>query len=285
MRSIITIIVLALALLLFWGSAFVIDETQQAVILEFGKPIRTVESPGLHFKLFWRSIHKFDNRLLEYDSAPNTILTQDKKNLIVDNYAQWRIIDPLKFLQSMRTVSQAHSRLDDIIYSSMRVELGTHLMHEIVATKRDSLLRRVVVNADESARDYGIEIVDVRIKRADLPPENEQAVFERMRAERNRMAKGFRSEGGEESVKIKAQTDRERAVILADAYKVSQAIRGAGEARAVKIYADAFQQDPDFYAFVRSLQSYEKIVTEKTKLVLTPQSDLFKYLKKQKPNW
>lgn len=285
MKSVLTIIVLALALILFWGSAYTIDETQQVVILEFGRPVRTVKTPGLHFKLFWRSVNKFDNRLLEYDSAPNTILTEDKKNLIVDNYAQWRIIEPLKFLQSMRTVSQAHSRLDDIIYSSMRVELGTHLMHEIVATKRDSLLRRVVASADESARDYGIEIVDVRIKRADLPPENEQAVFDRMRAERNRMAKQFRSEGGEESVKIKAQTDRDREVILADAYKTAQSIRGEGEASAIKVYADAFQQDPDFYAFVRSLQAYEKIFNEKTKLVLTPQSDLFKYLKSQNPNW
>ncbi|HCW75294.1 MAG TPA: protease modulator HflC [Candidatus Marinimicrobia bacterium] len=285
MRNIITILILVVALGLFWGSAYTIDETQQVVILEFGKPIRTVKTPGLHFKLFWRTVNKFDNRLLEYDSAPNTILTEDKKNLIVDNYAQWRITDPLLFLQSMRTVDQAHSRLDDIIYSSLRVELGKHLMHEIVATKRDSLLRRVVTAAAESANDYGIEILDVRIKRADLPPQNEMAVFDRMSAERSRKAKQFRSEGAEESVKIKAQTDRDREVILADAYKLAQGIRGEGEAEAIKIYAKAFQQDPDFYEFVRSLEAYGKIFNDQTKVVLTPQSDIFKYLKSQKPTW
>jgi len=245
--------------------------------------VRNITEPGLNFKIpFIQSATIFEKRLLEYDSAPNTILTQDKKNLTLDNYAQWRISDPLKFMQTMRTQALAQSRLDDIIYSSLRVQLGTHLMHEIVSTMRDSLMHKVTQNATETANEYGMEIVDVRIKRADLPRENEKAVFDRMQAERNRMAKQFRSEGEEEAVKIRAETDKDREIILADAYKLAQVVRGDGEAQAIKIYAQAFQEDPDFYEFVRTMDAYLEIFDEKTKLVLTPESDFLRYLKELK---
>jgi len=283
MRNLGLIIVLALVLLIGYGGIMIVDETEQIVIVQLGKPVRNITEPGLNFKLpFIQSATVFEKRLLQYDSAPNTILTEDKKNLILDNYAQWRISDPLKFMQTMRTQALAQSRLDDIIYSSLRTQLGTHLMREIVSTMRDSLMHKVTQNANASATDYGIEIVDVRIKRADLPPENEQAVYDRMRAERERMAKQFRSEGDEEAVKIRAETDKNREIILADAYKLAQEVRGDGEAQAIKIYADAYTQDPDFYEFIRTLDAYKEVFDDQTKLVLTPESDFFRYLKEMK---
>jgi len=283
MRNLVLIVVLALVLLIGYGGIMIVDETEQIVIVQLGKPVRNIVKPGLNFKTpFIQSATVFDKRLLEYDSAPNTILTKDKKNLILDNYAQWRISDPLKFMQTMRTQALAQSRLDDIIYSSLRVQLGTHLMHEIVSTMRDSLMHKVTQNANFTAADYGIEIVDVRIKRSDLPRENEQAVFDRMKAERERMAKQFRSEGDEEAVKIRAETDKDREIILADAYKLAQEVRGNGEAQAIKIYAGAYSRDPDFYEFTRTLEAYKTVFDEKTKLVLTPESDFLRYLKEMK---
>ena len=283
MRNIGVIIVAFLALLFVYGGMMIVDETEQIVIVQLGKPVRNITKPGLNFKIpFIQSATVFEKRLLDYDSAPNTILTEDKKNLILDNYAQWRISDPLKFMQTMRTQALAQSRLDDIIYSSLRTQLGTHLMREIVSTMRDSLMHKVTANANNSAADYGIEIVDVRIKRADLPRENEQAVFDRMRAERERMAKQFRSEGDEEAVKIRAETDKDREIILADAYKLAQEVRGDGEAQAIKIYAKAYSRDPDFYEFTRTLEAYKEVFDDKTKLVLTPESDFLSYLKEMK---
>ncbi len=283
MRNVGTIIVALIVLMFVYGGIMIVDETEQVVIVQMGKPVRNITEPGLNFKIpFIQSATVFEKRLLEYDSAPNTILTEDKKNLILDNYAQWRISDPLKFMQTMRTQALAQSRLDDIIYSSLRVQLGTHLMHEIVSTMRDSLMHKVTQNANVTAGDFGIEIIDVRIKRADLPRENEQAVFDRMKAERQRMAKQFRSEGKEQAVKIRAETDKDREIILADAYKLAQEIRGAGEAQAIKIYANAYQRDPSFYEFVRTMDAYKKVFDEKTKLVLTPESDFLRYLKEMK---
>ncbi len=283
MRNLVTTVIAILILMIFSGGVMIVDETEQVVIVQLGKPVRNITEPGLNFKIpFIQSATFFEKRLLEYDSAPNTILTEDKKNLILDNYAQWRISDPLKFMQTMRTQALAQSRLDDIIYSSLRVQLGTHLMHEIVSTMRDSLMHKVTQNATLTAQEYGIEIIDVRIKRADLPRENEQAVFDRMKAERERMAKQFRSEGDEEAVKIRAETDKEREIILADAYKKAQEIRGDGEAQAIRIYAQAYQSDPDFYEFVRTLDAYKEVFDEKTKFVLTPESDFFRFLKEMK---
>ena len=280
MRNLGTIIIAVLVILFVYGGIMTVDETEQVVIVQLGKPVRNITEPGLNFKIpFLQTATYFEKRLLEYDSAPNTILTEDKKNLILDNYAQWRIVDPLRFMQSMRTEALAQSRLDDIIYSSLRVQLGTHLMHEIVSTMRDSLMHKVTANANETAKDYGIEIVDVRIKRADLPRENEQAVFDRMRAERERMAKQFRSEGDEQAVKIRAETDKDREIILAEAYKTAQEIRGDGEAQAIRIYANAYQSDPDFYEFIRTLDAYKEVFDDQTKLVLTPESDFLRFLK------
>jgi membrane protease subunit HflC len=283
MRNVYSVIVILLIAVFVYSGIMIVQETEQVVIVQLGKPVRNITEPGLNFKIpFLQTATYFEKRLLEYDSSPNTILTRDKKNLILDNYAQWRIVDPLRFLQTMRTQAQAQPRLDDIIYSSLRVQLGTHDMREIVATKRDSLMHFVTVDANTAALEYGVEIVDVRIKRADLPPENEQAVFQRMRAERQRQAKQFRSEGGEEALKIRAETDKDREVILADVYRESQTIRGAGEAEAIQIYAQAYERDPEFYEFIRSMEAYRIMFKDKTKLVLTPESEFLKYLKSAK---
>ena len=251
----IALIVLAVVVVLFlWFSLYTIDETEQAIILEFGKPMgETVSSAGLHFKLPWRSAIKFEKRILEYDVEPQAIITKDKKKLEVDNYARWRIADPLLFYRSVRTLNGALSRIDPIVYSELRVELGKHVLSEIVDKRRVKIMETVSDKTEEKLAEYGIDIIDVRIKRADLSKENERAVFDRMRAERQRIAKQYRSEGEEEALMIRAETDKEKTIILANAYKESQILKGEGDAKAVEIYADAFKSDPKFYEFIRTL--------------------------------
>jgi membrane protease subunit HflC len=277
----IALIVLAVVVVLFlWFSLYTIDETEQAIILEFGKPMgETISSPGLHFKLPWRSVIKFENRILEYDVEPQAIITKDKKKLEVDNYARWRIANPLLFYRSVRTLNGALSRIDPIVYSELRVELGKHVLSDIVDSNRVKIMETVSNETQIKLADYGIDIIDVRIKRADLSKENERAVFDRMRAERLRIAKQYRSEGEEKAMKIRAETDKEKTIILANAYKESQILRGEGDAKAVEIYAKAFKSDPKFYKFIRTLEAYEKVVDKKSTLILSTDSDLFKLLK------
>ncbi|MDP6396699.1 MAG: protease modulator HflC [Candidatus Marinimicrobia bacterium] len=277
----IALIVLAVVVVLFlWFSLYTIDETEQAIILEFGKPMgETISSPGLHFKLPWRSVIKFENRILEYDVEPQAIITKDKKKLEVDNYARWRIADPLLFYRSVRTLNGALSRIDPIVYSELRVELGKHVLSDIVDSNRVKIMETVSNETQIKLADYGIDIIDVRIKRADLSKENERAVFDRMRAERQRKAKQYRSEGEEEALMIRAETDKDKTIILANAYKESQILKGEGDAKAVEIYADAFKSDPKFYEFIRTLEAYEKVVDKKSTLILSTDSDLFDMLK------
>jgi membrane protease subunit HflC len=262
---------------------FTVDETKQAVITQMGRPVRSIADPGLHVKLPYpvQTAHYFDDRLLVYDSAPTEILTEDKKNLVVDNYARWRIVDPLLFMQTVRDENGAQARLDDIIYSELRVELGKHDLQEVVSTAREQLMKIVTDRCDERARDYGISIMDVRIKRADLPEENERFVYERMRAERRRKANMYRSEGEEEALKIRAQTDKEKTILLAEAYRSAQETRGEGDAAATKIYAAALQADPEFYRFWRTLEAYRAALDTSTVLVLSPDSDFFRYLQRR----
>ena len=277
----IALIVLAVVVVLFlWFSLYTIDETEQAIILEFGKPMgETVSSAGLHFKLPWRSVIKFENRILEYDVEPQAIITKDKKKLEVDNYARWRITDPLRFYRNVKTINGALSRIDPIVYSELRVELGKHELSEIVDKRRVKIMETVSDKTEEKLAEYGIDIIDVRIKRADLSKENERAVFDRMRAERQRKAKQYRSEGEEEALMIRAETDKKKTIILANAYKESQILKGEGDAKAVEIYADAFKSDPKFYEFIRTLEAYEKVVDKKSTLILSTDSDLFDMLK------
>lgn len=274
------LVIIVLGLIVFFTTVFIVDERQQVVILQLGKPVRTITEPGLYFKLpipFQNAI-TFDDRLLEYDVAPEEVLSKDKKTLIVDNYVRWRISDPLLFLQTVQAIPNAVTRLDDIVYSELRQELGKHNMSEIIFETREEIMEIVTKASDKSTDQYGIEVVDVRIKRVDLPRENEESIYARMDAERQRQANKFRSEGEEEAQKIRALTEKDKTIILADAYKESQEIRGEGEAKALEIYANAFNKDPDFYEFTRTLEAYKKIIDKKTTLILPADSKLFKTL-------
>jgi len=262
------------------STVFTVDETRQVVILQFGEPVRIIKTPGLYFKLPapLQVAQHFDDRLLEYDVAPEEILSKDKKSLIVDNYVRWRIIDPLLFLQTVQTEPIAKTRIDDIVYSELRRELGTHNMSEIITENRELIMKKVTRESAIATKPYGIEVVDVRLKRVDLPQNNEQSIYRRMQAERIRQANKFRSEGEEESQKIKASTDKDKTIILANAYKEAEEVKGEGEAIAVDIYARAFSKDPDFYEFYRTLETYKIILDKKTTLVLPTNSKLFDIL-------
>jgi membrane protease subunit HflC len=275
---------LAVIFLFALTSVFTVDETEQAVVLQFGNPQRAEREAGLNFKLPWpvQNTIKYEKRLLEYDANPTNVITKDKKTLIVDNYARWRIIDPIKFLQTLKNENSAYSRLDDIIYSELRVELGKHNFTEIIAENRESIMNTVTKRSNEKLITYGLEVIDVRIKRVDLPQENEKAVFGRMQAERKRQANKYRSEGEEEATKIMAQTDKEKEIILAEAYRKSEEIKGHGDAKAISIYAEAFNRDPDFYNFMRKLEAYKKTLKDKTYLILSPDNSFLDVLQKGK---
>jgi len=272
--------IMPVLLLVGFSSIFIVDETNQVVILQLGKPVKTVTKPGINVKLPFPFQEKitFDDRLLEYDSPPEEILSKDKKTLIVDNYVRWKIVDPLQFLKTVQAIPTAKSRMDDIVYSELRRELGTHDMVEIITQNREEIMDVVTKASNEATLSYGISVVDVRIRRVDLPSQNEESIYARMEAERKRQANKFRSEGEEEAQKIRAATDRDKTIILADAYKEAERIRGEGDAKAVQVYARSYSADPKFYEFVRTLDAYKKVVDDKTTLVLPSGSKLFKLL-------
>jgi len=278
---IIALLVVVIGLFLLGASPlFILDITQNAIVVQLGKPVRNLTEPGLYVKVpFIQEVTYFDKRLLDYDSDPQDVITQDKKTLLLDNYAKWRIVDPLKVYQNFQTQRGALQRLHDIIYSELRVELGRHDLLEIVATGRADLMKIVTRRSNEKASAYGIEIQDVRIKRADLPEQNEKAVFARMQAERERQAKQYRAEGAEEAQKIRSEAGKDREIILAQAYKESEELRGAGYAKAFKVYADAYRQDPHFFEFTRSMEAYKKTFKDKSTLVVSPDSEFFRFLK------
>ena len=279
MKKALSLLLPVIALVGF-SSIFIVDETEQVVILQLGKPVKTVTKPGLNVKLPFPFQEKitFDDRLLEYDSPPEEILSKDKKSLIVDNYVRWKIVDPLQFLKTVQAIPTAKSRMDDIVYSELRRELGTHDMVEIITENREEIMDVITRESNSATLDYGISVVDVRIRRVDLPAENEASIYARMEAERKRQANKFRSEGEEEAQKIRAATDRDKTIILADAYKEAERIRGEGDAKAVQVYARSYSSDPKFYEFVRTLDTYKKVVDDKTTLVLPSDSKLFKLL-------
>ncbi|WP_455242068.1 protease modulator HflC [Petrachloros mirabilis] len=277
------VVIVAIGLFILGASPlFVVDVTQTAIVVELGKPKQTLTEPGLYVKMpFVQEVTYFDKRLLDYDSDAQDVITQDKKTLLLDNFAKWRIVDPLKVYQAFHSQRGALQRLHDIIYSELRVELGRHDLLEIVSMTRAQLMRVVTERANEKASAYGIEIQDVRIKRADLPEQNEKAVFARMQAERERQAKQYRAEGAEEAQKIRSEAEKDKEIILAEAYKESEELRGAGDAKAFRIYADAYRQDPRFFEFTRSMEAYKKSFNEKSTLVMSPDSEFFRYLKKR----
>ena len=280
-RRWIPILLLALVLVAGWNLvAYTVPQWQQAIVVQLGEPVRTVQEPGLYFKLpLIQDVLYFDKRLLAYDASPKGILTKDKQQLVVDNFSRWRIRDPLQFYRTVRDEAGAQSRLDDVIYSIVRENLGRHTLREIMNEKRTEVMAEVTKESDAKARDYGIEVADVRIKRADLPEKNELNVFERMRTERERQAKKFRAEGDEEARKIRSGSDKEVQILTAEARKQAEITRGKGDAEAVKIFADAYGRDPAFYQLVRTLEAYRKSINDGTTLVLSPNSEFFRYLK------
>jgi modulator of FtsH protease HflC len=277
------LIAVAIGLFILGASPlFVVDITQTAIVVQLGKPVRNVTEPGLNVKIpFIQEVTYFDKRLLDYDSEAQDVITQDKKTLLLDNFAKWRITDPLKVYQAFQSQRGALQRLHDIIYSELRVELGRHDLLEIVSSSRAELMRVVTQRSNEKASVYGIEIQDVRIKRADLPEQNEKAVFARMQAERERQAKQYRAEGAEEAQKIRSEAEKDREIILAQAYKESEELRGGGDAKAFRIYADAYRQDPKFFEFTRTMEAYKKTFKDKSTLVMSPDSEFFRYLKQR----
>lgn len=272
---------IGLAVFLLLQCVFIVDQTQKAILLQFGKPVgESHYGPGLHFKLpFIQKIVFFDARVLEYDAPSAEIITRDKKNMVVDNFSRWRITNPLQFYRTVRNIHGGLARINDIVYSQMREALGRYTLTEIVATERSTIMEEVTDKANVLLSEYGIYIIDVRIKRTDLPQENQMAIYGRMQAERERQAKQYRSEGREEAAKITTAADKTRAVMLADARREAEALRGEGEAVATGIYAQALSQDPDFYDFVRTMDAYKKTMKDQTQFVLTPDSEFFKYLK------
>ena len=261
-------------------SAYTVPQWEQAIVLQLGEPVRTVQEPGLYFKLpLIQNVLYFDKRLLSYDAAPRELLTKDKQQLLVDNFSRWRISDPLQFYRTVRNEAGGQSRLDDVIYSIVRENLGRHTLREIVNEKRAEVMATVTKESNAKGREYGIEVEDVRIKRADLPEKNELNVFNRMRTERERLAKKFRAEGDEEARKIRSEADKDVQILTAEARKQGEITRGQGDAQAVKIFADAYGRDPEFYQLVRTLEAYRNSITDGTTLVLSPNGEFFRYLK------
>ena len=283
-KTLLLVIFVILVGIYIFKPLYTVDETEQAVVLEWGvNPVKVVKDPGLHFKWPWpfQSITKFEKRLLQYDAQPREIITKDKKTLILDNYARWRIGDPIKFLQTVKNESGAQTRIDDIVYSELRVETASHDQSDVIAQQRESIMKKVTVKCNEKGKEYGIEIVDVRIKRADLPQENEQSVFQRMVAERERQAKKYRSEGESEATRIRAEADKESRIVISEAYKQAQIIKGEGDAQAIKIYGEAYNKDPDFYSFLRTLETYDKSLGGKTTGVFSTDSEIFKLFERK----
>ncbi len=268
------------AVILLQQSLFIVQQTQQALVIQLGHPLDKVYRPGLHMKLpFIQNVVYFDARILDYDARPAEALTSDLKSMVLDNYARWKIVDPLRFYRTMRTGANAQARLDAVIYSQIRAHIGRHTLTEVVNDKRTAIMDSVTEKTSQQMNEFGIKIVDVRIKRTDLPAENQRAIFDRMRAERERQATQYRSEGSEESTKIRSEADKERALILAEANKKSQVLRGEGDAEAARIYAEAFSKSPEFFSFQRGLEALRKSLGENTRMVLTPDSPLLQPIK------
>ena len=262
----------------------IVDERDQVIVTQFGEYIRTIQKPGLVLKTpFLHSAIRFDRRILVSDAPEAEYLSQDKKRLVADPVTRWRIADPLKFFKTVRDESGARARLDDLVFSELRREVASHTFATVIGTKREAIMDNVAKSVRTKAGEFGIEVVDVRIKRADLPKEVQQSVFARMQAEREREAKRYRSEGEEEANKLRSQTDKERTIVLADAEQNAQKLRGEGDATATRIYAEAYGKDPEFYRFVRSLQSYELFLGKRSTLLLSADSPLFHYLAGPRP--
>jgi membrane protease subunit HflC len=281
MKSLITFgIVVLVAIIAYNLFTFTVDETRKAAVLRFGEIVRIVEEPGLYFKVpIVQRVTYLEDRVLNYDIQPRNVLTSDQKRLVIDNYAIWRVGDPQAFIESTGgQLRNAQSRIDDIVYSDLRNILAKNTLDEIVSEKRLEYLQQVAKLSREKLQEFGIVLIDVRIKRADLPIEIEQAVFSRMRSERERIAAQLRAEGEEQARQITSNADKDAEIILADARKTAEKVRGEGDASALEIYAEAYNQDPEFYRFWRTLESYKLALADGTRIILTTDSEYLEFL-------
>ena len=265
-----------------YNALFIVQEVNQAIVLQFGDPKKIITKPGLNYKIpFIQNVVFLDRRVLNLDNPPEEVIAADQKRLIVDAFARFKIVDPLKFYISVGNERVARSRLATIINSRIRSVLGTQELATLLSTDRAVHMGTIQNDVNTEAQNFGITIVDVRIKRADLPPANSEAIYARMQTERQREAKEFRAQGAEMAAKITSTADKEVTVILANANKQSEIMRGEGDGKRNKIFADAFGRDPDFFSFYRAMQSYEKaLIGGDTSMILSPDSDFFKFFGK-----
>ncbi len=278
-RSILSIGAVVALFLGITNTFFTVDETKQALVLQLGTLFPEIRGPGLHVKIpFVQEVVQYERRLLRLDAPPSTYFSKDKKQLIVDAYARYYITDPVAFYRAVRTEGGAQARVGDLVSSSLRQEFAQDNQSDIIKGERNAITQRVTEETRGIAREFGIEVKDVRIKRVEFPDEIALSIYGRMNAEREKEALKFRSEGREEEAKIKAQADKERAILLAEATRRAQELRGQGEAQAVEIYARALEEDPEFFAFQRSLEAYKAFLKSDATVVLSSQSDLFRYL-------
>ena len=261
------------------SALFTVHQTQQGIVLQFGNPKQVIKEPGLHFKLpFIQNVEYLEARVLDFAPRAEEIITSDQKRVVMDSFLRYRISDPLKFYQTVGSEFGAQSRLDGVVISSLRLVVGSSNFSSILSEERENIMRTIRGEVNQQAQAFGIEIVDFRIRRTDLPDANAQSIYQRMQTEREREAKEFRAQGEEVSQRIRARADRERTVLLAESQKKSQILRGEGDALAIKIYADSFGQDPEFFAFYRSMEAYRKALGQDgTTMVLSPDSDFFSF--------
>ena len=260
-------------------SLFIVHQNEQALVLEFGKPVKVIKDPGLHWKVpVVQTVDYFDKRILDLDTRPQEVTASDQKRLVVDAFTRYRIVDSLKFYQTVRTEQRLRQTVESIVESSLRRVLGSVSFTDVVRDKREELMKRITQLVNEEGKDFGIEVVDVRIKRADLPEQNSKSVFDRMRSERQREAAEFRAEGAAAANRIRATADREATVIKAEATRKGETLRGEGDAERNRIFADAFGRDTDFFGFYRSMQAYEAgFKSGDTRMMLSPDSEFFRY--------
>ncbi len=280
-RSIVLIVLLAMVALFIQQSVFVIDPTKQAVVLRFGAVLgKSRTEPGLYFRVpFVDEVKKIEKRLLDYEAREFEIIAGDQKRLVVDTFARYRIDDPLLYYQRTQNNEAAfRAQLDLLIESAVRRELASVPLSVVLTDQRSRLMREITeIVRREAKRQYGVDVIDVRIKRADLPAANSQAVYNRMRTQREQEARQLRAEGDEESQRIRAGADRERTVLLSESGRKSETLRGEGDGQAIKIFADAFNRDPQFYNFYRSMQAYRQALATGTTMVLSPDGDFFRF--------
>ena len=284
-RNVLMLIGLVLIVMLGLSSVFTVDERELAIKFRLGKIVRADYEPGLHFKVpLINNVRKFDKRILTLDARPANYLTKEKKNVIVDFFVKWRIHDVVTYYKAMSGEERkAMERIYATINDGLRSEFGKRSIQEVISGERSEIMNTMTSEANRQLGKFGVEVVDVRVKRIDFSDDISDSVYRRMEAERLRVAKDFRSRGAEEAEKIRAKADKERTVLLADAYKQAQTIRGEGDAKAAEIYAKAYKQDPEFFAFYRSLQAYRKSLGgEADTLVLEPDSEFFRYFGSQK---